>query len=142
MEVTEWMRKCIYQRSGIKNKTVNQLYVFVVSSVWHGFYLAYYVTFVHWFLQLYVQGLIFKYCRNGKSSLVKIYESLGVVGYGLLSFVVIFSLNLGATVPFMMLRTDYCIKYLFATKFTTQIILVVLLAIFSVAKPPKNKEVE
>ena len=90
MCVQEWLRKCIYQRSGIKSKSMNQLYVFVVSAFWHGFYVSYYITFVFSFLQLHVQGLVFKHCKNGRSAFVKVYKKLGIVGKVLLSLSVLF----------------------------------------------------
>ena len=44
ISVQEWLRKSIYQRSSLSNKTANQLYVFTVSAFWHGFYFAYYIS--------------------------------------------------------------------------------------------------
>ena len=90
MCVQEWLRKCIYQRSGIKSKSVNQLYVFVVSAFWHGFYVSYYIFFAFCFLQLYVQGLVFRHCKNGRSGFVKVYKKMDVFGKILLSLSVLF----------------------------------------------------
>ena len=81
---------------------MNQLYVFVVSAFWHGFYISYYLSFVFWFVQLHVHGLIFKYCKNGKSKLAKGYKDLGIIGKILLSVsvLIVFS-QIGA--PFLIL---------------------------------------
>jgi lysophospholipid acyltransferase len=62
--VQEWLRKCIYQRATFKNKAYSQLFVFMVSAFWHGFYLGYYFSFFLWFAQVHLQGLIFKYSKN------------------------------------------------------------------------------
>ena len=136
MGVQEWLRKCIYQRSGIKSKSVNQLYVFVISAFWHGFYVSYYITFVLAFMQLHVQGLMFKYCKSGQSVMVKTYRKMGVPGKILVSFMVLFQLS-HIVAPFLILISKYAIKYLVAVNFVPQIILFILLAYFSVVKPPK-----
>lgn len=61
--VQEWLRKCVYSRSPFKSRMLSQLYVFMVSAFWHGYYIGYYFSFFLWFVQVYVQGLIFKYSQ-------------------------------------------------------------------------------
>lgn len=93
--VQEWLRKTIYVRSPFKNRGVSQLWVFLVSAVWHGFYAGYYFTFFLWFVQLYMQGEIFRYVKDDSSKLKKIYNSLGFFGHCLLTVIlsIIFSHN-------------------------------------------------
>lgn len=102
MCVQEWLRKCVYQRSGIKNKSLNQLYVFVFSAFWHGLYLSYYITFVFLFIQLHVQGMIFKHCKNGRSVFVQVYKKMGFVGKILLTLSVLF-LIIHMLTPFLII---------------------------------------
>ena len=61
---------------------------------------------------------------------------MGLVGKILLTVMVhvLFS-NIGA--PFLILIGRYAIKYMVAVKFVPQIVLLILLAFFSVMKPPK-----
>lgn len=111
--------------------------MFVISAFWHGFYGAYYISFTLWFSQLYLQGLIFKYCKNGRSILVKIYEKLGLAGKILLSFAVQFLFSQSAA-SFLILRGYYCIKLMTKLQFAPAIVLVVLIVMFSVIKPPRD----
>lgn len=60
MSVQEWLRKSIYQRSPFKDKSLSQLYVFMVSAFWHGFYAGYFMSFFLWFLQVHCQTQIFR----------------------------------------------------------------------------------
>lgn len=139
ISVQEWLRKCIYQRVSFKNKTANQLFVFVVSAFWHGFYAAYYISFALWFAQLYLQGLIFKYCKNGKSILVKVYNRMGKVGTFLLSLLVQFLFShCGAY--FLILRGYYCIKLLNKLWYMPVIVLFILIIVFSVIRPPRDSK--
>jgi hypothetical protein len=134
--VQEWLRKCIYQRSTIKSKALKQLYVFTISAFWHGFYAAYYISFVLWFSQLYLQGLIFKYMNNGRSLWARAYNKAGKVGYVLLSLIVQIIFSHGG-VYFMVLSGPYCIKMLIFLKGVPQLILFLGIVIFSVVRPPR-----
>ena len=102
MCVQEWLRKCVYQRSGIKNRLMSQLYVFVFSAFWHGLYVSYYLTFVFFFFHLYAQGLAFKHCKNGRSAFVKAYKKLGIIGRIMISLSINF-LTLHMLAPFFIL---------------------------------------
>jgi len=135
--IQEWLRKGIYNRSNIKNKSLSQLYVFSISAFWHGFYFAYYLSMVFWFGQLYLQGLIFKYCRNGRSKLVKLYNKTGKAGFVILSILVqmLFS---HCAVYFLILEGYYSYKMMIKLKFLPQIILIVLIAVFSNIRPPRD----
>lgn len=135
--VQEWLRKSIYQRSTIKSKGLNQLYVFSMSAFWHGFYAAYYLSFTFWFLQLYVQGLIFKYCKNGRSVFVKIYKSAGIFGKIFIFFAVHWLFS-SVAAPFLILRGYYCFQYLWKVKCAPQLILIVLWIMFTVMRPPRD----
>lgn len=42
MRTQKWLQMCVYERSNF-----NQLYVFMVSAFWHGFYPSYYVGFLY-----------------------------------------------------------------------------------------------
>lgn len=42
MRTQKWLQMCIYERSNF-----NQLYVYMVSAFWHGFYPAYYIGFLY-----------------------------------------------------------------------------------------------
>ena len=59
MSCQEWLRKCIYERSTFKNKTYRQMLTFLVSAFWHGFYGGYYLSFMFWYVQIYLSQLIF-----------------------------------------------------------------------------------
>ena len=97
ISVQEWLRKAIYQRSPFKGKTANQLYVFTVSAFWHGFYSAYYISEVLWFVQLYLQTLIFKHFNKNTTVVNKIYEKMGKVGHVLLALLVSFEFTHNST---------------------------------------------
>lgn len=135
--IQEWLRKCIYNRCNIKSKGLSQLYVFAVSAMWHGFYIAYYFSFFIWFAQLYLQGIIFKYCKNGKAPLVKIYKKMGIFGYALLWFLVHMSFShCGAF--FLILEGYYGIQLFLKLYGVPQILLFVAIAIFSNIRPPRD----
>jgi hypothetical protein len=95
--VQEWLRKAVYQRSPFKGKTANQLYVFIVSAFWHGFYSAYYISEVLWFVQLYLQALMFKYFNKNTGVINRLYEQMGKIGHVLLALVVSFEFTHNAT---------------------------------------------
>ena len=77
-----WLRRCIYERAPFEDKQVNQAFVFVISSFWHGFYGGYYFSFLLWFLQINLATKVFKWIQqNAKHPLMKIYDSLGTLGY-------------------------------------------------------------
>ena len=135
--IQEWLRKSIYNRCNIKSKALSQLYVFIISAVWHGFYLAYYVSFILWFAQLYLQGLIFKYCKNGRAPLVKIYKKTGYIGFIILNILVHMSFNYCA-VYFLILEGYYSILMIAKLKFIPHIILFVLIGIFANIRPPRD----
>lgn len=97
ISVQEWLRKSIYNRSNIKNKSLNQLYVFVVSAFWHGFYSAYYISEVLWFVQLHLQTLMFKYFNSNSTFLNQLYKRLGGVGTFVLAALVALEFNHNAT---------------------------------------------
>lgn len=108
ISVQEWLRKCIYQRSPIKSKMLNQLYVFAVSAFWHGFYSAYYISFFLWFTQLHMQSLTYKYFKSGKPLLARLYAKSGIVGHVILSMLVMLMFSHSATYM-LVLDGHYCI---------------------------------
>ena len=59
MSCQEWLRKCIYERSSFKHKSQSQLFTFMISAFWHGFYGGYYLSFFFWFAQLFLSQQIF-----------------------------------------------------------------------------------
>jgi hypothetical protein len=128
--VQDWLRKCIYQRSPIKSKGLNQLYVFIVSAFWHGFYSAYYISMILWFLQLHLQSLTYKYFKSGKSILSRLYEKSGLTGHIILSMLVMLSWSHSATY-FLVLESTYCWLLMKSVYFVPQIILIILTLIFS-----------
>lgn len=139
ISVQEWLRKSIYQRSPFKNKTVNQIYVFVVSAFWHGFYSAYYISEALWFVQLHLQTLMFKYF-NGSSTIVnRAYEAMGKVGTALLAMLVTFEFSHNSTY-FLILEGEYCWKFMERMYFVPEVALFVLIGIFSVLPVPKGKK--
>lgn len=135
--VQEWLRKGIYNRSNFKNKSISQLWVFVISAIWHGFYAAYYISMLFWFTQLHLQGLIFKYCKNGRSQIVKLYNKSGKLGYALLSFVVQFFFSHMA-VYFLILEGKYCMQMMWKLKLLPQIIVFIAIGVFSTIRPPRD----
>ena len=116
---------------------MNQLYVFAISAFWHGFYVSYYISFVFWFLQLHVQGLIFKYCKNGRSVIVKVYKAMGIAGKVLLSVGVQFLFS-SVAAPFLILTGYHSIQYLLKVNFAPHLILIFLMVVFTVMRPPKD----
>ena len=109
----------------------------MISSIWHGFYVAYYISFAMWFAQLHLQGLIFKYCKNGRSNLVKMYNKSGIAGWILLTILVqlLFS-HCGAY--FLIMEGYYNWKMMLKLKFVPFIILIGLIAVFSTIRPPRD----
>ena len=69
--------------------------------------------------------------------MVKIYEKLGLAGKILLSFAVQFLFSQSAA-SFLILRGHYCIKLMTKLQFAPAIVLVVLIVMFSVMKPPRD----
>ena len=134
----EWLRKCIYQRIHFKSKTASQVYVFAISAFWHGFYGAYYISFVLWFAQLHLNTLIFRYTKSGQSKIAKLYKKSGKVGYFILSLLTLVSFShCGAY--FMVLKGSYCLQLLIKLKFIPQMLLFGVIAFFTVKRPPKDR---
>jgi hypothetical protein len=130
ISVQEWLRKCIYQRSPIKSRMLNQLYVFLVSAFWHGFYAAYYISFFLWFLQLHLQSLTYKYFKSGKPLLARLYSKSGVIGHAVLSILVMLVWSHNATY-LLMLDGDYCLELMRSLHFAPQILLAALTIVFT-----------
>jgi hypothetical protein len=137
--VQDWLRKCIYERSPLKSKSLNQLYVFFVSAFWHGFYSAYYISFTLWFLQLHLQTLMFKYFKSGKPLLAKLYNKSGKVGEALLAMVVMLSFSHSATY-FLVLERSAGWMFMKRVYFIPQICLVLLTVVFTVLPAEKTKK--
>ena len=135
--VQEWLRKCIYQRSGIKNKTLSQLWTFLISAIWHGFYGAYYLSFFFWFLQLHFQGLLFKFNRNPNAPHVRLFHKLGALGPVLAWLLVSFFFNHNG-VFFQILSFEACKLHLAKFHYLPQILLIAAVVVFSFIKPPKH----
>lgn len=110
----------------------------MISAFWHGFYPAYYYSFALWFMQLYLQGLIFKYCKNGNSLLVRMYRKGGKVAKVFLSFLVQFSFS-HCAVCFLILDNANCWAYFKSVHFIPQMVLLGLTVIFSMVRPPKDE---
>lgn len=94
--VQEWLRKCVYERSPFPNRFASQLYVFMVSAFWHGYYPGYYLSFFFWFAQVYLQGQIFKLLsKDDRHVLHKIYKKLKFAGPVLVAVLsgLLFNLN-------------------------------------------------
>jgi lysophospholipid acyltransferase len=138
ISVQEWLRKAIYLRSPLKNKTANQLYVFVVSAFWHGIYSAYYISEVLWFVQLHLQTLIFKYFNGNDTILNRLYAKLGKAGTVLLALIVTFEFSHNSTY-FLILEGEYCWKFMQRMYFVPELGLLVLIAVFTFL-PGKKKE--
>lgn len=139
ISVQDWLRKCIYQRATFKNKTVSQLYVFVISAFWHGFYAAYYISFFLWFCQVHLQGIIFKYTK-GEPLIVRIYNKMGKAGYVLLSILVQLLFTSNASY-FLILDSRSCWNMITKTYFIPQFIMFGLTIYFTVlpfSKKPKS----
>lgn len=80
MSAEIWLRSCIYERLPFKNKSLNQLLTFMVSSFWHGFYGGYYLSFFFWFSQTHLQNLVFKISKNPDNMYVKAYKQTKTLG--------------------------------------------------------------
>jgi lysophospholipid acyltransferase len=139
ISVQEWLRKSVYQRSQIKSKSLNQLFVFVVSAFWHGLYFAYYISETLWFVQLHLQALMFKYFKGNHTFLNKLYEKMGSAGTVVLAALVSFEFNHNSTY-FVILEGEYCWKFMKKLYFIPELSLVVLLVLFSVLPPPRSRK--
>jgi hypothetical protein len=69
----------------------------MVSAFWHGFYAGYYFSFFMWFVQVYVQGEIFRYVKSENSKLRVAYKKLGFSGNVILTILVNFIFSHNAT---------------------------------------------
>ena len=55
--VQAWLKTCVYMRvynNNPKRATMATFVTFLVSAFWHGFYISYYIFFLHW---AFVSGL-------------------------------------------------------------------------------------
>jgi lysophospholipid acyltransferase len=128
--VQEWIRKCIYQRAPFRSKEGNQLYAFTISAFWHGFYPAYYITYALWYVQLYLQTLIFKYTSTHRqSAVVSFYKKTGTAGKWALAFLVTLMFSHSATY-FLVLSSRPNFNFMKAICFFPQIALFALLFVF------------
>lgn len=128
--VQEWIRKCIYQRAPFRSKEVNQLYAFVMSAFWHGFYPAYYISYALWYVQLYLQTLIYKYTSTHKqSAVVTFYQKTGKVGHWVLAFLATLLFSHLATY-FLILDSRSNFNFMKGVWFFPQIAMVVLIFVF------------
>ena len=140
--VQEWLRKCVYMRSPFKSRMLSQLFVFMVSAFWHGYYAGYYFSFLMWFSQLYLQGQIFKYSKYEGNFLSKIYNKMGKAA----PFVTVFTANWFFShnaIFFYLLEAPLCIKFMQKMYFVPQILPFLLIILFSVLpapRRPKQKE--
>ena len=139
MTVQNWLRKSIYNRSPIKSRALKQLYVFLVSAFWHGFYPAYYISFTLWFAQLHVQNLAYKYFKNGKSALVSLYERSGLLGNIILSNIVMLEWSHLATY-FLIQDTASCWNLMKGVYFVPHLLLVAFGVVFSLLPVPREKK--
>jgi len=139
ISVQDWLRKSIYQRATFKNKTISQLYVFIISAFWHGFYSAYYISFVLWFAQVHLQGMIFKYSKE-ESTIVKLYKKSGKIGHGVLSFLVLL-LFCHSAVYFLLLDGPSCWRLLNKVYFIPQLIMFGLIIYFTIRPSHKAKKI-
>lgn len=136
--VQEWLRKCIYQRSPFRGRGMSQLWVFMVSAFWHGFYAGYYVSFFLWFVQVYTQGEIFRFVKHETSRLRKFYKRLGYFGNLILTFVVnlIFSHNASF---FILLDYKLSFRLLEKVNYIPQTILITLAVTFTLLNMFRSK---
>lgn len=118
---------------------LNQLYVFLVSAFWHGFYAAYYISFFLWFLQIHMQSLTFKYFKSGKPLLARLYKASGIVGNIVLSALVMLIWSHNATY-LLILDGHYCLQLMRSVYFVPQIILVALTVVFTVLPAPRESK--
>lgn len=137
--VQEWLRKCIYQRSPFKGRGMSQLWVFMVSAFWHGFYAGYYVSFFLWFVQVYTQGEIFRFVKHETSRLRKFYKRLGFGGNLILTFIVnlIFSHNASF---FILLDYKLSFRLLEKVNYIPQTILITLAITFTLLNMFRSKK--
>jgi hypothetical protein len=116
----------------------------MVSAFWHGFYLAYYLSFLLWFAQLYLQGIIFKYTQDKNNIVVKIYESLGQYKAVFLAIFVNILFCHNATY-FLIIDGNACLRLLSQVYYIPQFILLGLIILFTILssqskqKKSKNK---
>jgi hypothetical protein len=110
-----------------------------VSAFWHGFYSAYYISFVFWFLQLHVQNLAFKYFKSGKPLLARLYNQSGLVGNIILSMLVMLMFSHSATY-FLVLDPSSGWLLMKSLYFAPQLILIVLAVVFTFLPAPRQKQ--
>lgn len=61
--ISRWLRKCFYNPLNnvlMLRKETSSLITFILSALWHGFYPAYYISFVLFYLNLQTERLFFK----------------------------------------------------------------------------------
>lgn len=133
-----WLRRCIYERSPFKNKAVGQLFTFMVSSFWHGFYGGYYLSFFFWFTQTHLQHMIFKISKDPENPYVKAYKSLKIVGRVLLWIAanLLFTVN---GVYFQVLSLSHGLKIMRGMNFIPTIAAIGLVILFTYFPGSKKK---
>lgn len=138
--VQEWLRKCIYERSPFQSKVLKQLYVFMISAFWHGFYLGYYFSFLLWFLQVYFQGLVFKYSQRPDTLMARMYLRLGPARSWILALLATSFFTHNATF-FLILEGSLCARFLLKIYCIPQLVFIALIIIFFLLlkNNPRNK---
>ena len=130
MTVQEWLRRCVYERSTFKSKIQGQLFTFLVSSFWHGYYGGYYISFFLWFSQQYASQLVFKESQNEESPFRKAYIKMGVAGTVLLwiSCNFIFSVS---GIFFQVLSLSQSMQILHSLYYSPLIIYITVIVVFT-----------
>ena len=128
MSCQEWLRKCIYERSSSKNKSQSQLFTFMISAFWHGFYGGYYLSFVFWFAQLFLSQQVFSETKKD-SNYVKMYRKTGIIGRSLLWSLsnYLFTVN---GVFFQVLSLGQSINIMVASYFIPQLMVIIPIMFF------------
>lgn len=61
--IAKWLRRCFYEPFNLNlkiSKEIASLLVFIISAFWHGFYPAYYISFILFYISLRTERFFFK----------------------------------------------------------------------------------
>lgn len=135
--IQEWLRRCIYERLPY-SKAINQLLTFMVSAFWHGYYAGYYLTFSLYFLQMYVNNIIFKFTKiYADHPIIRFYRSTEKYLYPLL-WIIWTGIFVTNGTYFIALSGKTAIKIISLTNYSAPLFLVALIIFFNVITPKRK----
>lgn len=150
VSVQLWLNRCIYYRfrtpdqyrTDKKAQARGQLLVFMVSSLWHGFYFGYYISFFCWWCMTQIAGSVFRIARN-HPRIVEKYERTGTVGRVALWAAVSFGFTYFGSY-FVVMSARSCLAVMSRLWFLPEITLIVVMMVLQrsplLKEPRKDKK--